>query len=46
MYAKTKDSLMLFFPKTVIFDPSQKRKAKAFVIKASFSWIEHQTVAS
>jgi len=25
---------------------AKKRKAKAFVIKASFSWIEHQTDAS
>lgn len=42
MYEKTKHPLILFFPKTLIFDPSQE---KPFVIKVHFSGREHQTDA-
>lgn len=42
MYEKTKHPLILFFPETLIFDPSQE---KAFVIKVRFSGREHQTDA-
>lgn len=42
MNEKAKHPLILFFPKTLIFDPSQKRKEKAFVIKVSFSGRVHQ----
>lgn len=42
MNEKAKHPLILFFPKPLIFDPSQKRKEKAFVIKVSFSGRDHQ----
>lgn len=45
MNEKTKHPLILLFPKTLVFDPGQKRKEKAFVIKAHFSGREHQADA-
>lgn len=45
MNEKTKHPLILLFPKILVFDPSQKRKEKAFVIKEHVSGREHQADA-